>query len=449
MTNNTAVRGMHRLTAQQVAGATIPDGKNLKRITDGAGLTLLMKRGSTGVGKYWQLRFRDPVTGKEQVASLGTYPDVGLALARQKAQDVRDDLRDGISPKDREQLHLEEISARRLNQAQTFEAVARSWWQECCEDGLWKSKEHQQSVIRALELHAFPKIGDRPIREVTAAEVRAVVRKVGQAGSWELATRILQRIRSVYEWAEDMGQVDVVPTRPAQRWLQRTMPEEAKGRNYPHLSPAELPELAKAIDEEHEFMDRQTWLALQVQALSFVRPGELRHASWADIDLDERLWTIPAKYMKMKREHLVPISAPMLDAFIELRKLNGNRKWVFPGRTRPRNPMSDGTLSMAIKRLRPDESGKGAFAGRHTAHGFRHTASTYLNDYHEGARYPYRGDPVELQLAHLDRNKVRRAYNKATLLPLRREMMETWGAYWLSCRGVGETSTSGPEGADE
>lgn len=449
MTNSTGTRGLHRLTAQQVAGATIPDGKNLKRITDGAGLTLLLKRGSTGIGKYWQLRFRDPVTKKEQIASLGTYPEVGLAKARQKAQEVRDDLIEGIAPRDREQMQLEEIATRRKNRAHTFETVARSWWQECCEDGLWKSQDHQNSILRSLELHAFPKLGDNPIREVTAAEIRAVVRRIGQAGSWDMATRVLQRIRSVYEWAEDMGHVEAVPTRPAQRWIKRTMPEEAKGCNYPHLPPSELPELAQAIDDEHEFMDRQTWLALQVQALSFVRPGELRHAKWTDIDLEEQLWTVPAEYMKMKREHLVPISAPMLDALIELRELNSNRVWVFPGRTRPRYPMSDGTLSVAIKRLRPDEKGKGAFVGRHTAHGFRHTASTYLNDYREGDLYPYRGDPVELQLAHLDRDKVRRAYNKATLLPLRREMMEIWGELWLSCRGVNEATASAQEAHDE
>ena len=136
----------------------------------------------------------------------------------------------------------------------------------------------------------------------------------------------------------------------------------------------------------------------------------------------------------MKREHLVPLSSTALAVLKELEEINGNRRWVVPGRITPRKPMSEATVNMALKRLKPGPDAQGAFNGRHTAHSFRHTASTYLNAYRKGDALPYQGDPVELQLAHLDKNAVRRAYNKSTLLDLRTEMMEVWGQYWLQCR---------------
>jgi integrase len=427
-------RSRYRLTAKQIKSTDLEPSQLRMKLADGSGLTLLIRRGVNGTGKYWQLRYLDPITGKEQTASLGTFPKVTLAKARRKAENIREDLLEGITPKDRERESKQTIAAARKANEATFKSVADDWYQECIDDGVWTSVKHQRVVVESLELHVFPYIGDQPISDITAPDIRALVRRIGKAGTWETCQRVLQRINMIYRWAEDEGLVDNIPTRPAQRWISRTRPEESQGRNYAFLTPTELPELASALEQEHEFMDRQTYLAIQLQALTFVRPGELRTAEWDHIDLDAALWTIPAANMKIKREHLVPLSKPALAVLQELVDITGNRSWAFPGKYTPRKCMSEATVNMAIKRLSPDADGKGAFVGRHTAHSFRHSASTYLNEYRKGDLQPYRGDPVELQLAHLDKNAVRRRYNQATHLELRREMMEVWGQYWLQCK---------------
>jgi len=429
-------RSRYKLTAKQIKSTELEPGQKSMKLADGSGLTLLIRRGAKGTGKYWQLRYGDPITGKEQTASLGTFPEVTLAEARRKADDIREDLREGVTPKDRERESKQAIAAARKSDEATFRSVADDWYRECIEDGVWTSFKHQRVILESLELHVLPFIGEQPINDITAPDIRTLVRRIGKSGTWETSQRVLQRINMIYRWAEDEGLVDGIPTRPAQRWISRTRPEETRGRNYAHLTPAELPELARALEQEQDFVDRQTYLAIQLQALTFVRPGELRTAEWDHIDLEDRLWTIPATNMKIKREHLVPLSKPALAMLPELEDLTGNRRWVFPGKYSPRKCMSEATVNMAIKRLSPDTDGKGAFVGRHTAHSFRHTASTYLNEYRKGDLQPFRGDPVELQLAHLDKNAVRRRYNQATHLELRREMMEVWGQYWLQCKAT-------------
>jgi len=432
--SNSTSRAKHRLTVKKIDAATLTPGQKICKLSDGAGLTLTLRNGADGLKRYWQLRYADPITGKEQTASLGTYPDVSLAAARKSARDIRDDLKVGITPKDKKREQKQQLRAARQAEAHTFQKVAEAWYQECLDDGIWSSDKYARVLREGFQLHVYPHIGQTPISEVDAAAVRKLVRRIARNGTWETAQRILQRIGTVFRWAEDEGLVEGSPTRPAQRWIKANRPVSTKERNYPALTPEELPSLAQALDNESEFMNRQTWLAIQLQALTFVRPGELRTAEWEHIDMEARLWEIPAENMKMKRPHLVLLSAPALAILRELKEISGNRKWVFPGLVSPRKCMSEGTVNMALKRLKPDAEGTGAFDGKHTGHSFRHTASTYLNGYRKGDSYPFRGDPVELQLAHLDRNAVRRRYNKSTLLDLRTEMMEVWGHFWLQCR---------------
>lgn len=425
--------GRYKLTVKQINAATLQPDKKVRKLADGAGLTLTLRHGASGLKRYWHLRYTDPISKKEQTASLGIYPDIGLATAREKTKAIKDDLKTGITPKDREREQKQKLRIARQSERKTFKVVADAWYQECIDDGIWSSKKHQNVIKESLENHVHPTIGKTPIKEVTASDVRAIVRKIARAGTWETAQRVLQRIHTVFVWAEDEELVDSIRTRPAQRWIKANRPDSSKGKSYAALKPAELPELVQALETEESTMDKQTYLAIQLQALTFVRPGELRHAEWTEIDWDAKLWTIPGSKMKMKKEHLVPLSTPALAVLRELEEINGNRKWVLPGRISPRKPMSEATVNMALKRLKPDSDGKGAFDGRHTAHSFRHTASTYLNAYRKGDALPYQGDPVELQLAHLDKNAVRRRYNKATYLELRKEMMEVWGQYWLLC----------------
>jgi len=438
----------NKLTVKQINAVTLPQSQKVRKLADGAGLTLTLRQGADGIKRYWHLRYADPITRKEQTASLGTYPDIGLAKAREKAKSVREDLANGITPKDREREHIQSLRNARRSERKTFKVVADAWYSECIEDGIWSSKKYQNVIRESLENHVYPTIGNIPIKAVTASDIRAVVRKIAHAGTWETAQRVLQRITTVFVWAEDEGLVDSVPTRPAQRWIKANRPADSRGQSYSSLSPDELPELARALEGRDSNLDRQTYLAIQLQALTFVRPGELRHAEWAEIDWDAKLWTIPASKMKMKRQHLVPLSSHALSILRELEELNGNRKWVFPGRISPRKPMSEATVNMALKRLQPGNDGKGAFDGRHTAHSFRHTASTYLNAYRKGDALPYQGDPVELQLAHLDKSKTRRAYNKSTLIEVRTEMMEVWGKYWNTCRNAHQNQDKNSQNCD-
>jgi len=441
VSSNSTKHGRNKLTVKQINAASLQPGQKIRKLADGAGLTLTLRHGAVGIKRYWHLRYADPITKKEQTASLGTYPDTGLAEARVKAKAIREDLKAGITPRDREREQKKLLRTARQSEKQTFKVVALAWYQECIDDGIWSSVKHRAVIKESLQNHVYPTIGDTPIKEITASDVRAVARKIARAGTWETAQRVLQRIHTVFIWAEDEELVDSIPTRPAQRWIKANRPDNSKGKSYAALTPAELPELVQALDDEENNMDRQTYLAFQLQALTFVRPGELRHAEWTEIDWETKVWTIPASKMKMKREHLVPLSEPALAVLRQLEEINGNRKWVLPGRISPRKPMSEATINMALKRLKPDLDGTGSFDGRHTAHSFRHTASTYLNAYRRGDALPYQGDPVELQLAHLDKSKIRRSYNKATLLDVRTEMMEVWGQYWLQCRDTNNKVT--------
>lgn len=448
VSSNSTKHGRNKLTAKQINAASLKPGQKIRKLADGAGLTLTLRHGADGIKRYWHHRYTDPITKKEQTASLGTYPDTGLAEARVRAKAIKEDLKVGITPKDREREQKKLLRVARQSEEHTFKVVAQAWYQECIDDGIWSSEKHRAVIKESLQNHAYPTIGDTPIKEVTASDVRSVARKIARAGTWETAQRVLQRIHTVFVWAEDEELVDSIPTRPAQRWIKANRPDDSKGKSYAALTPAELPELVQALEAEENFMDRQTRLAVELQALTFVRPGELRHAEWSEIDWEAKLWIIPAVKMKMRREHLVPLSEPALSVLRELEVINGNRKWVLPGRISPRKPMSEATVNMALKRLKPDSAGKGAFLGRHTAHSFRHTASTYLNAYRKGDALPYQGDPVELQLAHLDKSKTRRAYNKATLLDIRTEMMEVWGQFWLQCRDTEGKVTSIREAAN-
>jgi integrase len=427
----------NKLTVRGIASVNFVDGQKTRKLSDGGGLTLLIRNGKSGLGRYWQLRYRDPISKTEQTASLGTYPDVGLAQAREKAQEVRKDLKDGITPVDRGRTQKQALEASRYALENTFRAVATAWYAEAVEDEIWSSAKYQRLIWESFEKHVLPFIGDDPIGEITAPKIKGVIRRIGKAGTWETCQRVLQRINMVYRWAEDEGLVGNIPTRPAQRWISRARPQETRERNYPALTPTELPELVQLLAVDELCMDRQTYLAIQLQALTFVRPGELRTAEWAHIDLESKKWTIPATNTKMKREHLVPLSAPALAVLNELYDLNGNRRYVFPGKYNPRKCMSEATVNNALKRL-----GDGVLHNRHTAHSFRHTASTYLNEYRVGDFLPYRGDPVELQLAHLDKNLVRRRYNKATHWDLRVQMMQVWAEYWLQCADSSNTVVS-------
>ncbi|GFE91331.1 tyrosine-type recombinase/integrase [Steroidobacter agaridevorans] len=367
------------------------------KLFDGGGLYLLVNpQGS----RLWRLKYR--VHGKEKLLAIGAYPDVSLKRAREKRDDARRLLADGIDPN--AQRRAEKLAA-----ADTFEAIAREWLE------LQHKKLSPTTYVKALwifETLLFPSIGSQPIRKLTAADVLAVVRRIEARGKHETAHRAKQRCGQVIRFAISTGRADRDPTsdlRGALAPVVRT--------NRPAITePAQIGQLLNAIDSYTGHAS--TAFALKLAPLLFVRPGELRGARWEEFELDakEPLWRIPAERMKMRETHVVPLSKQVVKLLDDLRPWSGTSEFLFPSVLSNQRPISDNTINSALRRL-------GYASDEMCGHGFRAMASTRLN---EQGWHP---DIIELQLAHAERNKVRAAYNRAERLTERRKMMQAWADY--------------------
>ncbi len=265
---------------------------------------------------------------------------------------------------------------------------------------------HAADVLRRLEANLFPEIGATPIAELTAPALLAALRKMEDRGARDLAHRVLQVAGQVFRYGIATGRCE----RDLSADLRGALAPH-KPRNQAAVTPEELPALLSAIDGYGELGDKMTGYALRLLALTFVRTGELIGAEWSEIDMDGATWIIPAARMKMKTEHVVPLSRQALAILRELRAIGGGSRYVFPGRN-PDKPISNNTMLFALYRL--------GYKGKMTGHGFRAVASTILNE------SGFRADVIERQLAHCERNEIRGAYNRAEYLPERRKMMQQW-----------------------
>lgn len=372
--------------------------ENPYKIADAGGMYLeVYPNGS----KYWRMKYR--YAGKEKRLALGVYPEVTLKEARNRRDDARKLLAEGTDPSQAKQA---EKRARKLSAANTFEGVAREWYSK--QAHIWV-KTHAADVLRRLEANAFPAIGHRPINEIEPPELLMMARKIETRGAHDLAHRVLQVCGQVFRYGVATGRCsrDPVP--------------DLRGALTPHVKqhqaavkPEELPDLIRAINTYDQTGDRQTMLALKLLALTFVRTNELIGAEWIEFNLDNALWVIPAARMKMKNEHVVPLSEQAVAILHELQPMAGGSRFVFPGRHRDK-PISNNTMLFALYRL--------GYKGKMTGHGFRAVASTSLNE------MGFRPDVIERQLAHCERNEVRGAYNRAEYLQERRGMMQHWGDY--------------------
>jgi integrase len=349
-------------------------------------------------GKWWRLKYRHG--GKEKRLSLGVYPDVGLADARERRDAARKLIADGKDPSAERKAEKREAKGRAAN---SFEAVAREWYAK--QAHTWV-ETHASDVLRRLEANLFPEIGEQPIAELEAPELLEAVRKIEQRGAYDLAHRVLQVSGQVFRYGIATGRCK----RDLSADLRGALTPH-KARNQAAVKPDELPALLRAIDGYAELGDKQTALALRLLALTFVRTNELIGATWDEIDLDGAAWIVPAERMKMKTEHVVPLSRQAVEILRELQGTGGGSRYVFPGRN-PDKPISNNTMLFALYRL--------GYKGKMTGHGFRAVASTVLNE------SGFRADVIERQLAHCERNDVRGAYNRAEYLRERREMMEQW-----------------------
>lgn len=368
------------------------------KLADGKGLYLLINPNGS---KYWRLKYR--FGGKEKVLALGVYPDITLAKARTLTNDAKSLLRNGNDPG---LVRKQQKRVDKLNAENTFEAVARDWLNQ--QKGKW-TKGHADRVTTSLEQEVFPYIGQMAIADIVTPDVLEVVRKVEGRGALDVASRVLQRVSSVFRYAVQTGRAQVNPATELKGVL-----KTRKVQHRAAITRAELPELLQKARNYDGYLI--TRLALRLLMLTFVRPGELRFAQWKEFDLDAKVWRIPAERMKMKSEHLVPLSRQAIELLEELRPVTGHYDFLFPGERTRSKPISENTMTYALYRM--------GYKSRATAHGFRTTASSILNE--EG----FNPDAIERQLSHLERNQVRGAYTQhAEYLKDRAKMMQWWADY--------------------
>lgn len=374
------------------------EGNAIRKLADGGGLYLWVYADGR---KYW--RFRYWINHREKSLSLGVYPDVGLKAARKKRDAEREHLENDLDPSaERKAAKLRATIA----QVNSFEAVAEEWFAK--QAHVWVAS-HAVDVKRRLEKNIYPFLGREPIAEIEAVELLATVRKIEARGAHDLAHRVLSVCGQVFRYGVATGRCKSDPSKDLRGAL---TPHRKKKQAAVKVD--EFPELLRRIAGYDKIGDKQTQLALQLLAMTFVRTNELIGATWPEFDIVAALWIIPTGRMKMKQEHLVPLSQQAILLLKELKALGRGSLFVFPGRSRDR-PVSNNTMLFALYRL--------GFKGKMTGHGFRAVASTVLNE------TGFRSDVIERQLAHGEQNEVRAAYNRAEYLPERRNMMQQWADY--------------------
>jgi integrase len=384
------------LSAAEVKNAA-STGSSIRKLADGDGLALWTYPDGR---KYWRLRYW--YLGKEKLLSVGVYPRVSLADARKKRDALLKQLDAGLDPSHERQAKKR---AEKLAAANSFEVVAREWFGK--QKDTWVDS-HTLDVKRRLEGNLFPVLGARLIGEIDAQELLAAVRKIEGRGAHDLAHRVLGVAGQVLRYGIATGRC----TRDWSADLKGALTPAVK-KNQAAVSAKELPDLLRAVAAYEAIGgDKQTRLGLQLLAHTFTRTGELINATWNEFDFDNALWAIPPERMKMGLGHLVPLSTQALAILSELKVLAGDSKFVLPGRSNAK-PISSNTLLFALYRL--------GYKSRMTGHGFRSVASTILNE--SGLFNP---DWIERQLAHVEGNSVRGAYNRAAYLQDRAKMMTWW-----------------------
>jgi integrase len=382
------------LTETQIK-AVKPTQKPYK-LFDGGGMYLLVNPDGS---RWWRLKYR--FAGKERGMSLGVYPTTGLKRAREKREEAKQLLADGIDPSARRQTA-------KVSQAMTLELVAREWL------ALQEKKLAVVTLDKARWMLGLilPRLGGKPIGALTPPELLAELRKIEASGTHETATRTKQRVSQVYRYAVATGRAERDITVDLRGALAPVVTENRAALT----DPVKVGALLRSIDGY--VGQPATHAALKLAPLLFVRPGELRGAEWSEFELEaaDPVWRIPADRMKMRESHLVPLSTQAVAILEALRPLTRSGRYLFPSLRSRERSMSNNTLNAALRRL-------GYSGDEMTAHGFRAMASTLLNE--QG----FAPDVIELQLAHAERNKVRAAYNRAQRLKERRTLMQQWADY--------------------
>lgn len=377
-------------------------GAKPRKIADSGGLFLLVNPNGS---KLWRFKFR--INGKEKALALGAYPDVSLRKARDRRDEARRMVADGIDPAAERQRAKAEAKG-----ADTFAAVAAEWLER--QRPTW-TEGHARTVRARLENDVLPYLGKRAIREIEPPDVLAVLRRVEERGAIETAHRIKTVCAQVFAYAVATTKADRNPVTDLKGALTSVTPRPMAAVT----DPREIGALLRSIDDYKGTAVVRA--AFRLAPLVFLRPGELRGAEWAEIDLDAATWVIPARRMKLRkaykddpqRSHIVPLSRQAVEILRDLRPLTGRGRFVFPGGRSDGKPLSENAILAALRRMGYDRDTM-------TGHGFRVIASTVLNE------RGFNPDAIEAQLAHIQGSKVRAAYNRALYLEDRTKMMQAW-----------------------
>lgn len=375
------------------------------KLTDGLGLYILVKK----TGKYWRYDYR--FNNKRKTLALGVYPDVSLEDAREAHRTARKQVLDKADPS--HERKIEKIKSK-IQTENTFQAIA-SEWMDKRKKGIDKKKQgwsdsYFKNVSSRLKNNVFPWIGNSPIAEIEAPEILAIIKRMEDRGVYHSAHKVRSFCSQIFMYAIATQRATSDPAHA----VKGSMIAEERKHYATITDPQKIGGLLRAIDDyQGEIVTRY---ALKLAPLVFVRPAELRHAEWNEINFNDSEWLIPAHKMKMRKEHLIPLSKQALEILEAIKPFTGNGNYVFPSIRSRSRPMSENTINASLRRM-------GYSKEEMTGHGFRAMASTLLNE--QG----FNSDHIERQLAHTETNKSRKPYNHADYLTQRKDMMQHWANY--------------------
>lgn len=384
------------------------------KIADGQGMYLDVRPNGA---KYWRLRYR--LHGKQKLLALGVYPEISLKEARERRNEARKLLEDGIDPSRNKR---DTQRAARINANNTFESIALEWHDN--QKGRW-SDNHFNNVLHRLRVDVFPYIGNDPIADLEAPHLLDMLRKIEKRGALDIAGRTRQICGQVFRYGIQTGKCKRDPSSDLRGAL-----KTRKKEHFTAIESKEIPELLNALERNDARLFPRTRRAILLSLHTFTRPGELRKAEWSEIDVDSNQWTIPAAKMKMRRDHVVPLSRQVIEILKEQKEETNHlaTNFIFPSQIRPKDPMSDGTVRVALHKL--------GFKDRMTAHGFRALARTTIRE-----KLSYDPDIIECQLAHKAAGPLGEAYNRAQFIEKRTIMMQSWSDYIEQLASHGQVIT--------
>lgn len=370
------------------------------RLYDANGLYLNVMTTGTLV---WRYKYH--YQGKEKLLTIGKYPDISLSAARDKRDIAKTEIEKGNDPA------LEKQGEKRLAKykaEQTFKLVATEWYEHYKDT--WEER-YAKHILSRLEANAFPIIGKIPVANLTAQDVLVALQKIEGRGRNDLAKRMLSLIGQILRYAVITGRTD----RDVSVFLRGALKRYKKG-HHAAINSDQLPDLLKALEKNERRLYRQTILAIRLMMLTFVRTNELIGAKWSEFDLEKAVWLVPAERMKMRIEHVVPLSKQVIEILLELKALFGDKGFILPSVIRSDKHISNNTILKGLDAL--------GYNKIMTGHGFRSLAMSTIKE-----KLHYRHEVVDRQLAHLPRSRIDQAYDRAEFLSDRKKMMQKWANY--------------------